>query len=285
MPKARRIAAALALTVVAGPVTAAGAEPRAEKPRPRVVVRPDLLREFAAAGTSGTMVVRQSGRRERIVIVGERRSRRRYLPSSTFKVPNSLIAIDTGVASGRGQRYPGPNPNYRLDGAPLLPAACEGDLTLQTAFANSCIPIYQRIARAVGAERYRTLVRAFDYGNARTGGAPVDEFWLRGPFGISAREQVQFLERLRNRRLPVAPRAMRAVRRMMVLRREHGVTVRGKTGYVFSTPQRVGWWVGSVERRGQVSTFALNLDVDSPEDLAARTAVGERILRELGAFG
>ena len=43
--------------------------------------------------------------------------------------------------------------------------------------------------------------------------------------------------------------------------------------------------VGSIERRGRVSTFALNLDVDRPQDLAARTTVGEQILRRLGAFG
>ncbi len=277
----------LTLILAAAPATASarehprhGAPPRGE----RTVQRPDLLQAFRDAGTTGTMVVRQSGR-GRTVIVGNRRSRRRYLPSSTFKVPNSLIATDTGVASGAAQPYPGPNPNYELDGAPLLPGACEGDLTLQTAFTNSCIPIYQRIARAVGAERYRAAVQAMRYGNARTDGAPVDEFWLRGPFAISAREQVRFLERLRVGRLPVARRAIREVRAMLVTRREAGITVRGKTGYVFSTPQRLGWWVGSIERRGRVSTFALNLDVDRPQDLAARTTVGEQILRRLGAFG
>lgn len=252
----------------------------------REIQRPDLLKEFESAGTSGTMVVRQSGAHgTRTVVVGDRRSRARFLPSSTFKVPNALIAIDEGVASGPEQRYPGPNPNFLVDGAPFLPAACEGDLTLRTAFASSCIPIFQRIARAVGERAYRHAVRAFGYGNGRFDGAAVDAFWLEGRFGISAREQVRFLERLRHGALPVARTAVAGVRDMMVLERTGDTVLRGKTGWVFSTSPERGWWVGSVERPGHVSTFALNLDITQPSHAAARTRIGRRILERLDAFG
>lgn len=251
-----------------------------------VVQRPDLEREFAQAGTVGTMVVQQHGRIDRTVIVGDRRSRQRIQPSSTFKIPNALIAIDAGVASGPDHAYPGPNPNYLLDGQPLLPIACEGDLTLRTAFQNSCIPIFQQLARKIGSKAYRKAVRAFDYGNERVMSAPVDDFWLHGPFAISAREQVAFLERLRVGRLPVTSEARHAVRDMLVTERRDGWTLRGKTGFVFAQdgqPQR-GWWVGSVERRGQVSTFALNIDMARPDLYPARVAIGTRILEQLGAF-
>jgi beta-lactamase class D len=250
------------------------------------VQRPDLLHEFTDAGTTGTMVIRQTGPDgARTVIVGDRRSRERLLPSSTFKIPNALIAIDRGVASGAEQPYPGPNPNYLVDGAPFLPAACEGDLTLRTAFANSCIPIFQRIARAVGERAYRVAVCAFRYGNRDVSGAPLDSFWLEGPFAISAREQVAFLERLRRGTLPASRRAQADVREMMVLERAGGTVVRGKTGWVFSTAPERGWWVGSVERPGSTSTFALNLDITQPSHAAARTQIGRRILERLGAFG
>jgi beta-lactamase class D len=252
----------------------------------REISRPDLLEEFDAAGTRGTMVVRQtSAHHARTVVVGARRSRTRFLPSSTFKIPNAMLAIDTGVASGAEQPYPGPNPNFVVDGKPFLPAACEGSLTLRTAFANSCIPIFQRIARAIGERGYRRAIRALRYGNGRIDGAPVDSFWLEGPFAISAREQVGFLERLRRGRLPaVSPRAMREVRDMMVLERSGDTVLRGKTGWVFSTAPERGWWVGSVERPGLVSTFALNLDITDPSHAAARMQIGRRILERLGAF-
>lgn len=251
----------------------------------RVVERSDLLRHFEAAGTTGTMVVHQTGRRDRTVVVGSRRSQVRFLPSSTFKIPNALIAIDTRVASGAGQPYPGPNPNYIVDGKEFLPEACEGDLTLRTAFSFSCIPIFQRIARRVGWLRYQLAVWAFDYGNRWVGGAPLDSFWLEGPFGISAAEQVEFLERLRRGALPVSARAAREVRDMMVLERGDGWVLRGKTGWVFSTVPDRGWWVGSVEGRHGTSTFALNLDITDPSSHpAARLTIGRAILQELGAF-
>lgn len=248
--------------------------------------RPDLARHFAAAGTAGTMVVeeRDGATRRDTVVVGDRRSRTRFLPSSTFKIANALIAIDRGVASGAEHPYPGPNPNYVLDGAPLLPATCEGDLTLATAFASSCIPIFQQVARQLGVDAYRTAVHALKYGNRRVEGAALDRFWLEGPFGISAHEQVDFLDALRARRLPVSARAMREVRRMLVVEQRDGTVLRAKTGYVFTTAPRVGWWVGWVQRGTRTWTFALNLDLTRPEHFAARAQVGRAILADLGAL-
>jgi beta-lactamase class D len=257
---------------------------RSHEPRGTEQQRPDLARYFTAAGTTGTMVVHRSGPRPQTIVVGDRRSRTRYLPSSTFKIPNSLLAIDRGVASGADQPYPGPNPNYLLAGRPFLPVACEGDLTLQTAFSNSCIPIYQQIARSIGRPAYRKAIRAMDYGNERVGGAPLDAFWLEGPFAISAREQVAFLERMRRGALPVSRRAIAEVRRMMVLERMGDVVLRGKTGYVFSTATAVGWWVGSVTRGEREWTFALNLDMTRPEHPAQRVPIARAILHDLGAL-
>ena len=77
---------------------------------------------------------------------------------------------------------------------------------------------------------------------------------------------------------------MSEVREMMALERSGATVLRGKTGYVFSTSPRVGWWVGSVERGDRSWSFALNLDVTVPEHLAARQSIGRAILRELGAL-
>jgi beta-lactamase class D len=279
MLRARRHLAVIASLAAVGVTAIAPAAPA------RTIQRPDLLHHFSDAGTTGTMVVRHAGPRPQTVVVGARRSRTRYLPSSTFKIPNSLLAIDRGVASGPDQPYPGPNPNFLVDGQPFLAPACEGDLTLATAFTMSCVPIYQRIARQIGRPVYARAMRAMDYGNRRVDGAPLDSFWLEGPFAISAHEQVRFLERLRRGTLPVSRRAMRGVRRMMVVERTGGIVLRGKTGYVFGTSPNVGWWVGWVASRGGSSwTFALNLDITRPEHAAARIAIGRAILGELGAL-
>jgi len=249
------------------------------------VQRPDLQRHFQAVGTTGTMVVERSGRQPRTWVVGAQRSVRRYPPSSTFKIPNALLAIDRGVASGPDQAYPGPNPNVLVDGAPFLPATCEGDLTLATALTNSCIPIFQRLARAIGVRTYTRELARMRYGNHDMAGAQVDRFWLDGPLAISADEQVEFLRRLERGALPVSRRALRDVGDMLVLERDHCTIVRGKTGYVFTTAPRVGWWVGWVQRGSTTWTFALNLDITRPEHAAARVPIGRAILAELGALG
>jgi len=250
------------------------------------IERPDLQHHFRDAGTTGTMVVERSGgARRRTWVVGAERSARRFIPSSTFKIPNALLAIDRGVASGADQPYPGPNPNFLVDGAPFLPVTCEGDLTLATALANSCIPIFQQIARAIGTPAYARELKRLHYGNRELARAPVDRFWLDGPLAISAREQVEFLRRLERGALPVSRRALRDVAEMLVLERDRCTVLRGKTGYVFSTAPRVGWWVGWVQRGATTWTFALNLDITRPEHAAARMTIGRSILTELGALG
>ncbi len=145
--------------------------------------RPDLLRHFTEAGTSGTMVVHRSGPHPQTVVVGSRRSSTRYLPPRRSRSPTRCSRSTAACAAGADQRYPAPNPNYLLDGRPFLPPVCEGDLTLATAFANSCIPVFQELARKLGRPTYRSALRAMHYGNADVTGAPLDSFWLRGPSG------------------------------------------------------------------------------------------------------
>ncbi len=73
---------------------------------------------------------------------------------------------------------------------------------------------------------------------------------------------------------------------MLTVEQRDGVTVRGKTGFVFAQdgePQQ-GWWVGWVSRRGQQSVFALQMDMQRAELVPARAAIGRRILERLGAF-
>ena len=279
-----RVVLLATVTALAAPATSGVASRASSVPE---VQRPSLSQEFVRYGTSGSMVVLQSGRFDRLVVVGANRSRFRDLPSSTFKIPNALIGLDRRLVKSPGDVLEDSHPDYELDGKPLLPIGCEATLTFRAAFQQSCIPIFQALARRVGRPAYERTLRAMDYGNGRLDGTSVDDFWLHRPFGISPREQVTFLERLRTGRLPVRRDAVRAVQDMLVLEREDGVTLRGKTGFVFAQkgrPQR-GWWVGWVSRPGQVSVFALHMDMTRPELIPRRVTIGRAILRKLHAFG
>jgi len=56
-------------------------------------------------------------------------------------------------------------------------------------------------AKRLGLKNTGTMSANLDYGNKQIGDN-VTTFWLEGPFGISAREQVDFLRKLVLGKLP-----------------------------------------------------------------------------------
>ncbi|MGE5475765.1 MAG: penicillin-binding transpeptidase domain-containing protein [Bacteroidales bacterium] len=267
--------AALAAAVIALPAAAQDA---------RVVERPDFAHYFSDSGTDGTMVVHDLGK-DVWFVTNPARAASGALPASTFKIFNALTALSVGAARDpETELFESDAGASLVDGKPLLPPACTGWINLRTAFANSCIPVYQTLARRVGAERFRTLLAQTGYGNGRIDSVAVDQFWLEGDFRVTAWDQVRFLDRLVRDDLPFTPAAMAQVRAIMASPAANGAVIHAKTGYATAAQPRIGWWVGWVERNGRVVEFALNLDVTAPDHLKARQAIAKAILAELGAL-
>ncbi|MCR6629781.1 MAG: penicillin-binding transpeptidase domain-containing protein [Magnetospirillum sp.] len=246
----------------------------------RVVERPDLEHFFAEAGTQGTMVVHDHAK-DVWFVVGARRAEAGTLPASTFKIFNALAALSLGVVKDvDSERFA--SHTVPINGVPSLPAECDGLVTLRVAFRYSCVPAYQEVARRVGVAAFQRLVDQTGYGNGEVASVPVDRFWLEGAFRISALGQVRFLDRLYAGDLPFTPAAMAGVRDIMRLESVEDAVIRAKTGYATASRPAVGWWVGWVERGGQTSVFALNLDVTDPAHLKARQSIAKAILGQLG---
>jgi len=227
---------------------------------------------FERAGVQGTFVVRMDD--GRLVGHDEARARTRYVPASTFKIPNALIALSRGIVRDLEQPLP-------YGGQPQPFPQWERDMPLGEAFALSNVPVFQGIARSVGPALYRKDLARFGYGNAEIG-ERVDRFWLDGPLAISAVEQVDFLGRLAEGRLPYSPGAQRAVCAMALTDSGAGWVLYGKTGWQNAPGAGVGWWVGWVVRAGRVHPFALNLDIRREEDAVRRMQIGRAALAQLG---
>lgn len=197
-----------------------------------------------------------------------------FLPASTFKICNSLIALETGVA---------PDQFFTLawDGTDRGVAAWNRSQDMRTAFRNSTVWYYQRIARDIGRRRMKHWVRRMDYGNADISGG-IDRFWLSGGLRISPRDQVDFLRRLYEGRLPVSQRSMDVVKEMMIVSDSSGCVIRAKTGW--AVKNGAGWYVGWVETGGNVWFFAncIRSADPGPDFPAARTEITLRILDHLG---
>lgn len=256
----------------------AGLAPRASAQAPRVEMQPDLGEAFAEAGTAGTFAALDVAG-GRIVVSDRERAEKGFLPASTFKIPNSLIALETGVAADAdGTMFPWDRKVRDFDD-------WNKDHTLRTAFKASAVPVYQDIARKIGPERMQAYVDKFDYGNRDIGGVPIDTFWLDGRLRISAFQQIAFLHRLYNGALPVSERSQEIVRDIMYLEQSEFGTLRGKTGAVGigvapGSKVTLGWLVGWLEHRPKQPTiFAMNIDVRDPRHLALRLPLTRALLK------
>jgi beta-lactamase class D len=200
----------------------------------------------------------------------------RTTPCSTFKVLNSLIALETGVASGPDFRLPWDGTHH-----PIEP--WNHDQTLRSAFAVSCLWYFQALATRVGLERYREILPKAGYGNGDVTGG-VTQFWLQGSLTISPDEQVEFLRRLHARKLPFSDKTMDTVLDIMTLSRTGETVFRGKTGTAGDGKKFIatlGWFVGSVSTPSGDYFFATR--ITGGENPSGRTArqIAESILSTL----
>jgi beta-lactamase class D len=232
----------------------------------------DLARLFAEKNIDGTIVLSDlSG--SKTYIANERRANATFVPASTFKILNTLIALDEGVVSEKEV--------LRWDGKEEGLAAWNRDQTLESAFRSSCVWFYQELARRIGTARYEAYLKRTGYGT----GSPTPElttFWLEGDLRISAVEQVDFLKKVYRGELPFRRGSYEILQKLMVVEKTPAYTLRAKTGWAQRTTPQIGWFVGYVERDGKVWFFATNIDIKKPEDARLRQQLTVEALRLKG---
>lgn len=203
------------------------------------------------------------------------RSALRLTPCSTFKIPNSLIGLETGLLADENHAYKWDGTKHRFD-------TWNRDHTLASAMQSSALWYYQRLAREVGRERMQTWIDRCNYGNRDTSGG-IDKFWLESSLAISADEQVAFLTRLYDGTLPFSPRSVDIVRRILVLKKGDGWTFSGKTGSGKTRETgSLGWFVGCLERGEARFIFAANIRAEAGADGRVARRVVEQLLADLG---
>ena len=237
--------------------------------------RADLRQILQEHGVAGTFVLYDQAA-DRTTMVNGERAAQRYVPASTFKIANSIIALETGVVKDENEVIP-------YGGKPQPFKVWEKDMPMREAITASNVPIYQELARRIGPERYREWLDRLQYGNRQIGSF-VETFWLDGPLEISVVEQARFVAALAQKKLPVSVRTQDIVRSILRLEEKGGRVLYGKTGWRFSSSPQLGWWVGWVERDAQAWAFALNIDMASPEDAKKRIAIGRMMLDRLGIY-
>jgi beta-lactamase class D len=198
-----------------------------------------------------------------------------FVPASTFKIVNSIIALETGTVSGI-------HDTLKWDGVIRDRKEWNRDSDMKNAFANSTVWFYQELAKKIGVDRMRFWLDTLKYGSGNI--YTIDKFWLNGELKISPKEQLQFLVRFLNRELPLSSNTYACLEEIMRREEKEQTVLFGKTGWGFDGND-VGWFVGFV--RSEKGTYVFtNLmwssKTDNPDFGSSRINIVKNVLSSLG---
>ncbi|MDR7795029.1 class D beta-lactamase [Riemerella anatipestifer] len=200
------------------------------------------------------------------------------IPASTFKIPNSIIALETGIIKNDSAIF-------KWNGEKRRFKSWEEDLTFKKAFQVSCVPCYQEIARKVGVKRMKKYLRKLDYKGMVFDTLTIDNFWLEGNSKISQKQQIDFLRKFYFSKFPISDRTIKIVKNIMEIERTENYILSGKTGLSSIEEKYNGWFVGYVETKSNVYFFATNviptdgLNVD--DFISSRINVTKNALKQM----
>jgi len=206
------------------------------------------------------------------------RSKERFSPASSSKIPHTLIALESGVAT--------PDTMFHWDGKMRWVDAWNRDQSLRSAFQVSAVWVFQEIVPRVGAVRMKEWLTRFEYGNADIGTkATLTTYWLDGTLRVSAEEQMNFLRRLAARDLDLSEATYEAADEIMQTDAGEGWSMYSKTGWRSAANKMdIGWYAGWVRCGADTYVFALNMDMPSASFRNLRITTAKAALSEIGAF-
>jgi beta-lactamase class D len=181
-----------------------------------------------------------------------------FSPASTFKIPNTLIGLETGVLK---------------DSTTKLLQDSMNNLTLKNAFQHSIVPYYQELARRIGEKNMQSFVKRFHYGNEKAS-PELTTFWLKGDLRITALQQIEFLYKIEKQKLGLRSETYQTLMEIFELRRSHPFKIYGKTGWGVQDGKDIGWLVGFAEWGKSRYLFATVMT--SPEEAYGKFDFGTK---------
>ncbi len=215
----------------------------------------ELENLFKKYGVEGSLVLESMDTKK--YIFNEERAKTFFSPASTFKIPNTLIALNEGIVNKNSiivwdkkiREYDFWNKNQ----------------TLKSSFKNSCVWCYKEFASKISFEKYKDYLKELNYGN-KIIGDDITDFWLDESLKITTFGQIDFLKKFYTNDLPFKIEDINLLKEIMIDEKDKDYIIRAKTGW----EGKYGWYVGYVETKTDVWFFALNIDTNSKDDLPKR---------------
>ncbi|WP_281560544.1 penicillin-binding transpeptidase domain-containing protein [Thalassomonas sp. RHCl1] len=179
-------------------------------------------------------------------------------PYSTFKIANSMIALETGTVTSIYQPLRYDKAKYPLQ--VWWPKSWQQAHNLKSAFKHSVVPVYRQLAGEIGAAKMAAYMQKFQYGNLDISSG-LDNFWLNGSLKISAIEQVHFLRALKNNDFALSQASIGKLKDLMFVEEGPRYQLFAKTGTgSIGKQQYIAWYVGFVENNNGTFYFAFHVE-------------------------
>lgn len=207
------------------------------------------------------------------------------LPASTFKIINTLIALESDVIADENEiiNWPGSTDTTKYGYRPEI----YHDMTMKEAFKASAGWAYVELAKKIGKERYAKYLTECKYGNIDISINDAD-FWNFGNFAISPVNQIEVLKGVYEEKLPFRKESFMILKNMMIEEQTENYILRAKTGWTREGGKDTGWWVGYVERDDNVFFFATRLiksrDIPNLNFGMCRKEITKTILRQMNVI-
>lgn len=216
--------------------------------------------------------------------------RQRHSPYSTFKIPHTLIALESGAVKSVDERIEWDQKKYPAKD--FWPETWKQSHTLASAFKHSAVWYYKALVPRIKPAEYKKWLAEFHYGN-QTFTPGSNEFWLNNELQISPIEQVEFINCLLKNRCGVKAGNFAAFESVALQETKNGLSFYAKTGAGPIDPNNndgafEGWYVGYIEGEGgkPVAAFAIYMEAESFATLKNyRKELSLKLLGDLELWG
>ena len=202
----------------------------------------------------------------------------RFSPASTFNIPLSLIALQTGVVTDEKMVIP-------IKISDSTHSNMTNQLNIVEAFKQNSTPFFYDVANKIGNDTLSAWIDRLSYGNKSTD-KNLNSFWMNNVLKISPDEQLGLLKHLYFDQLLFRKSVHLLVRDMMVKEDNSAyklsycstVTKDEKNNELF-------WCLGWIEENRHVYFF-VNLEKSSANSVSRKDAMGacRKILEHYGFF-
>ena len=212
-----------------------------------------------------------------------------YGPQSTFKIALSLIGFDSGILKSESK------PSWSLpEGTDPYINVCKGDHDPRTWMRDSCLWYSRILTKKLGVKKFQDYVTKFSYGNMDLSGDKdqnngLTQAWVSSSLKISSEGQVDFLQKVVDRKLPISSASYDKTKKIMFIQETAGGwKLYGKTGNGTQfdkdgnkTDLQHGWFVGYIEKGNRRIVFASHITDDEKQNVFASFRARNEALNKL----